>query len=145
MTTDKNNNVQVQLKGTGTKAVQSKHNKLQVTVKRTNHPKPRKVTKNAGEGKLRITLHNTKPIEPLYEDNRLSQIIQYFNEHLRWQNPIKTPNFLSDIVAAHKNKTCSRTKYKKNYIFFHDGIHPNRVLSKLWLYRILKFASEVQR
>ena len=94
--------------------------------------------------KLSVTFSNRKPIEPLYEDSQLSQIIDYYNEHLRQHNSIKTPKFSSDIIVCHKKASCSRTKYKKNYNLFHDGIHPNRTLSKLWMYRIIKLASELE-
>lgn len=74
----------------------------------------------------------------------MSQVIDYYNEQLRRHNPIKTPKFSSDIIASHKRASSSKTKYKKHYNLFHDDIHPNRTLSKLWMYGILKLASEIQ-
>lgn len=113
---------------------QDTNNNLQVTINRNSNTGKRRVLKTGSKksNKLSVTFSNRKPIEPLYEDSQLSQIIDYYNEHLRQHNSIKTPKF------------SSRTKYKKNYNLFHDGIHPNRTLSKLWMYRIIKLASELE-
>ena len=126
---------------------QDKNNNLQVTIKGSSKTDTRKVLKT-GYKKIKscqcpFQIGNPD-FEPLYEDSNLSRVIDYYNEHLRWQNPIKTPKFSSDIIASHKRASCSKTEYKKNYNLFHDGIHPNRILSKLWMYRILKLASELQ-
>ena len=125
---------------------QDKNNNLQVTITGSSKTDTRKVLKTGYKKnkKLSVSFSNRKPIEPLYEDSNLSRVIDYYNEHLRWQNPIKTPKFSSDIIASHKRASCSKTKYKKNYNLLHDGIHPNIILSKLWMYRILKLASELQ-
>ena len=125
---------------------QDKNNNLQVTIKGSSKTDTRKVLKTGHKKnkKLSVSFSNRKPIEPLYEDSNLSRVIDYYNEHLRWQNPIKTPKFSSDIIASHKRASCSKTEYKKNYNLFHDGIHPNIILSKLWMHRILKLASELQ-
>jgi len=79
---------------------QDKNNNLQVTIKGSSKTGTRKVLKTGYKKskKLSVSFSNRKPIEPLYENSNLSQVIDYFNEHLRWQNPIKTPKFSSDTL-----------------------------------------------
>jgi hypothetical protein len=58
-------------------------------------------------------------------------------------NDIKTPRLSLDILQAHKKATDPKTKYRKNYNLYHDGIHPIRPLAKLWMYNILRLAKEL--
>ena len=83
-----------------------------------------------------------KVIPPLYEDKNLSSVVDYFNNHLKLLNDLKTPRFTTDIIASHK-KTDTRTKYRKNYNLYYDGIHPIRPLAKLWMYKLIRFASKI--
>jgi len=102
------------------KVVSQDKNNIKVTIKGNSKSETRKVLKSGYKKnkKLSVSFSNRKPIEPLYEDSNLSQVIDYYNEHLRWHNPIKTPKFSSDIIASHKRASCSKTKYKKNYTFY---------------------------
>ena len=68
--------------------------------------------------KLSVTFSNRKPIEPLYEDSQLSQIIDYYNEHLRQHNSIKTPKFSSDIIVCHKKQVARELNIRKTTTYF---------------------------
>jgi len=55
---------------------------------------------------LKVISNNKKRkvIPPLYEDKNLSSVVDYFNNHLKLINDLKTPRFTTDIIASHKKK-----------------------------------------
>jgi hypothetical protein len=97
--------------------------------------------------KLKVTINNKKRkvMPSLYEDENLSSVVEYFNNHLKFINNIKTPRFTTDIIAPHKKRTETRTKYRKNYNLYHDGLHPIRALAKLWMYKVIRFANKISK
>lgn len=90
-----NNKKSVKSVKTNQTVSQDINNNLQVTINRNSNTGKRRVLKTGSKksNKLSVTFSNRKPIEPLYEDSQLSQIIDYYNEHLRQHNSIKTPKF----------------------------------------------------
>ena len=108
----------------------------------------RSVHASLPDNKLKMTIRdkpkiNRKKIEPLYEDHKLSSAVEYYNQQVQLLNDIKTPRLSLDILQAHKKATDPKTKYRKNYNLYHDGIHPIRPLAKLWMYKILGLAKEL--
>lgn len=99
---------------------QDTNNNLQVTINRNSNTGKRRVLKTGSKksNKLSVTFSNRKPIEPLYEDSQLSQIIDYYNEHLRQHNSIKTPKFSSDIIVCHKKQVARELNIRKTTTYF---------------------------
>ena len=76
-------------------------------------------------------------------DKELCQQIDYYNEHLSMINSTKTPRISQDIISSSKPKQCTYVKYRNNFNLMPDGVHHNRTLAKLWLYRIIELSLEV--
>lgn len=112
-----------------------KNKKLKVTIKGTTQ---REIRKQKGKD-LQITIKGNKGrSEPLYDSPRLSKAVDYYNTQIRKLNDIETPIIANDIVKAHKRKSFRYTKYKKDFSLLHDGVHPNRLLAKLWAEKVIK-------
>ena len=75
---------------------------------------------------------------------KLNKAVDYYNSQLLHLNNVVAPKFGSDILAPTKRAIYTATKYRKNFKLYYDGVHPIRPLSKLWLCRILNFASTLQ-
>jgi len=76
-------------------------------------------------------------------DKELCQHIDYYNEHLSMINSTKTPRISQDIISSSRPKQSTYVKYRKNFNLMPDGVHPNRTLTKLWLYRIIELSLKV--
>jgi hypothetical protein len=48
-----------------------------------------------------------------------------------------------DIISSSKPKQFTYVKYRNNFNLMPDGVHHNRTLAKLWLYRIIELSLEV--
>lgn len=84
-----------------------------------------------------------KKTEPLYDTPILSRAVDYYNTQVRLINDTETPRLSRDIIRSHKTKRDKCTKYKQDYSLYHDGVHPIQPLAKLWMYRIVKLALEL--
>jgi len=111
------------------------------TIKGDNIPK-RKIEKGKSI-KITVSFRRQKKTEPLYDTPILSQAVDYYNTQVRLINDTETPRLSRDIIRSHKTKRDKCTKYKKDYSLYHDGVHPIRPLAKLWMYRIVKLALEL--
>ena len=118
---------------------------LKISVKGSAQPTRQVIQEGGKSDKIKITVYNKKkkPIESPYDDPELSSGVDKLNQELYNINKCKVPRLARDILYPHKKATCRRTKYRKNFGLFHDGIHHIRDLSKLWACRILKFAEEI--
>lgn len=133
---DENNNQRV---------IKKKHTKedIEITIKGKTRPK-RIVTKGKGKSlQVSVSVKKTKGEDPLYDTPRLNSAVDFYNKKVRALNKFDTPYLAKDILRSHKAKSDKFTKYKKDYSLYFDGIHPDRQLSKLWMYKILKLAKEL--
>jgi len=78
-------------------------------------------------------------------DQALRQQIDYFNEHLRLiKQTVKTPRLSQDLIVSNRYAKDNRVKYRVNNSLLRDGVHPIRILAKLWLYKFIGLVLEVQ-
>jgi hypothetical protein len=69
---------------------------------------------------------------------------RYYNDHLKILNrKIATPRLSQDQILSNKRKKDRRVRYRINYNLLSDGVHPERILAKLWSYKLVELAIEV--
>lgn len=77
-------------------------------------------------------------------DKEASDQIDYYNDHLKLINRLfATPRISQDMILSNRYKHDRRTTYKINYCLLTDGVHPCRILSKLWIYKFISLSMEV--
>lgn len=80
-------------------------------------------------------------------DKKLKDQVDYYNNHLKIirKEVLNTPPRLSqDLVLSNKCAGDRKVKYRLNYNLLTDGVHPGRILAKIWLYKLLRLAIEIQ-
>ena len=91
------------------------------------------------------TLRNHRRVTAAYKlDQELCSMVDYYNDLLQLLNRVKSPRLSLDVVQSKKGKRPQKTKYSKNWNAYTDGIHPVRVLARLWAYRIIELVAEVE-
>ena len=83
---------------------------------------------------------NTKIGEFKQQDEELKILVDELNRGIHILNQERAPRLSQDLVISNKGKT-RRNRNKIIYTNLPDGIHPNKILSKLWALRILKLVS----
>ncbi|CAG2202746.1 unnamed protein product [Mytilus edulis] len=77
-------------------------------------------------------------------DKELCYQVDYYNRQLKLLNKkYRAPRFSQDQIISNKPKNKTRVRYRKNYKLLSDGIHPNRTLAKLWVYKMVELSLEV--
>lgn len=72
-------------------------------------------------------------------DQNLKLQIDYFNDHLKLVNgKTSCPRLSQDLIRSNKKKGDPKPIYRVNYnLLASDGVHPGRLLIKLWLYKMI--------
>ena len=77
-------------------------------------------------------------------DKQVRNQIDYYNDHLKILNRNKaTPRLSQDQILSNKRKKYRRVRYRVNYNLLSDSVHPERILTKLWSYKLVELAIEV--
>ena len=77
-------------------------------------------------------------------DKQVRKQIDYYNDHLKILNRnVATPRLSQDQILSNKRKKDRRVRYRINYNLLSDGAHPERILAKLWSYKLVELAIEV--
>jgi len=77
-------------------------------------------------------------------DKQVRKQIDYYNEHLKILNRnVATPRLSQDQILSNKRKKDIRVRYRTNYNLLSDGVHPEKIIAKLWLYKMVELAIEV--
>ena len=104
----------------------------------TNHkPKPTSIVKKIKDRVNRQVLNASEP------DKKLGTYVDYYNQQIKLINSWTTPRFSQDDIASSKGRHRSTVRYTKNWKLYSDGIHPSRLLSRLWLFRLIELAVEL--
>ena len=84
------------------------------------------------------------------DDEKVNKQVHLHNEIVREVNTCFDFNFISpkvenDLLKSSKRKSYAKGKkrincirYNFNFTLLPDGVHPNSVLAKFWMYRILE-------
>ena len=117
-----------------TKSIQEKGSSLKVVCKK-NYPT------------LVINKYKNKRVAAFKSmvDNDLSNLVDYYNEHIRILNKFKPPRISQDIIDSRKGRKKRKTTYRKNFTLYKDGIHPEETLANLWLYKFIELAVEIDQ
>jgi len=117
---DVNNNLQSRNVIVSSKSNNSKSRKdkaVKVTIKGRDPKHNRKVTKprKGDSNKLEVIINNKKRkvIPPLYEDKNLSSVVEYFNNHLKFINNIKTSRFTNGHCSSTQKKNRDEDKIQE--------------------------------
>ena len=104
----------------------------------TKHkPKPTSIVKKINDRVNRQVLNASEP------DKKLGTYVEYYNQQIKLVNSWTTPRFSQDVIASSKGRHRSTVGYTKNWNLHSDGIHPSRLLSRLWLFRLIELAVEL--
>ena len=77
-------------------------------------------------------------------DKQVRNQIDYYNDHLKILNRnIATPSLSQDQIMSNKRKKDRRVRYRINYNLLSDGVHSERILTKLWSYKLVELAIEL--
>ena len=101
------------------------------------------LTWNKSQGK-KYSSNEEREVQKL--DNELKSVVNYFNQQLMLINREHiVPRISQDQIIASKRKRSRRTKYRVNYRLLYDGIHPKRILARLWIHRFVKLARKIRQ
>ena len=56
---------------------------------------------------------------------------------------VATPRLSQDQILSNKRKKDIRVRYRINYNLLSDGVHPENIIAKLWLYKMIELAIEM--
>ena len=77
-------------------------------------------------------------------DKQVRNQINYYNDHLKILNRNKeTPRLSQDQILSNKRKKDRRVRHRINYNLLSDGAHPERILTKLWSYKLVELAIDL--
>ena len=104
----------------------------------TKHkPTPTSIVKKIKDRVNRQVLNVSEP------DKKLGTYVDYYNQQIKLINSWTTPRFSQHVIASSKGRHRSTVRNTKNWNLYSDGIHPSRLLSRLWLFRLIELAVEL--
>ena len=77
-------------------------------------------------------------------DKNITQQVNYVNDHLKLLNKTVTcPRISQDLIRTNKKTSDPCPSYKVNYNLLTDGLHPGKIILKLWIYKLILLVMEV--
>ena len=77
-------------------------------------------------------------------DKELHSLVDYYNERIQKLNTYQSPRISLDIIDGRKGRKKAKTVYRKNFKLYVDGIHPGTTLARLWLFKFIELAVEIE-
>ena len=70
--------------------------------------------------------------------------MNYFNDQLKLLNKTVTyPRISQDLIRTNKKTSDPCPSHKVNYNLLTDGVHPGKIILKLWIYKLILLVMEV--